>query len=81
MLILWALCSVKKIEKMLVEMDFFDTLLTAGLLYIGFIATYLFATFLIYRIRYTKGRKKLNIYMENLKSVKKMYERDDKLKL
>ncbi|MBR4027937.1 MAG: hypothetical protein IKJ01_10425 [Lachnospiraceae bacterium] len=79
--VLWALGSMEQIEEMLVNMKIFDTLLTIGLMYIGFIATYLFATFLIYRIRYMNGRKKLNLHMENLKKVKKMYERDDKLKI
>ena len=58
--------------------DFFVTVL---LLYGIFMVVYLMITYLVYRMRYIKGRKKVKTYYKNLKDINKVYEREEKLKI
>jgi len=51
------------------------------LVYVGFILVYLFATYIVYALRYIKGKKKLERYKGHLKELNQMYEREEKLKL
>uniref|UniRef100_UPI004055A213 hypothetical protein n=1 Tax=Agathobacter sp. TaxID=2021311 RepID=UPI004055A213 len=81
MVAVWGICNITKVEEMLLDFEILEAALKIGLMYVGFMAIYLFATALIYNVRYEKGRKKLETYIKDLKAVEKMYERDEKLKM
>lgn len=81
MVVIWVLCNLENIAQMLLNFEIFDTVLKIGVIYIVFLLVYLFLTILIYHVRYKKGRKKLEEYMNDLRTVEKMYERDEKLKM
>lgn len=81
MVVMWVIVNLEELAQMLVNFEILEVALKLGLLYVGFLVIYLFATILVYNIRYNKGRKKLEEYMQHLKVVNKMYERDEKLKM
>lgn len=59
------------------SMDLMGTATKVVLLYFIFLGVYLFITGVIYTYRYSKERKQLREYVERLKRVNKMYERDN----
>ena len=63
------------------NMDFMDILLVVGILYGVFIVIYLLATYLVYNLKYTEGRRKVKKYYNGLKKVNAMYEREERLKI
>ena len=81
MVVIWAICNIEEIMQMLLDFEIFDVALDIGFMYVGFLAIYVFATILVYNVRYKNSRKKLEEYMQHLKTVDKMYERDEKLKM
>ncbi|WP_418372564.1 hypothetical protein [Agathobacter sp.] len=62
------------------KIDFQSTGVMLGLIYIAFMLAYIMITIIVYAVRYKTGRKKARQYMEHLKRVGKMYEREEKLK-
>ena len=62
------------------KIDFQSTGVMLGLIYIAFMLAYIMITIIVYAVRYKIGRKKARQYMEHLKRVGKMYEREEKLK-
>ena len=62
------------------KIDFQSSGVMLGLIYIAFMLAYIMITIIVYAVRYKTGRKKARQYMEHLKRVGKMYEREEKLK-
>lgn len=62
------------------KIDFQSVGVILGLIYIAFMLAYIMITIIVYAVRYKTGRKKARQYMEHLKRVGKMYEREEKLK-
>lgn len=62
------------------KIDFQSVGVMLGLVYIAFMLAYIMITIIVYAVRYKAGRKKVRQYMEHLKRVEKMYEREEKLK-
>ena len=62
------------------KIDFQSAGAMLGLIYIAFMLAYIMITIIVYAVRYKTGRKKARQYMEHLKRVGKMYEREEKLK-
>lgn len=62
------------------KIDFQSAGVMLGLIYIAFMLVYIMITIIVYAVRYKTGRKKALQYMEHLKRVGKMYEREEKLK-
>lgn len=62
------------------KIDFQSVGVMLGLIYIAFMLAYIMITIIVYAVRYKTGRKKARQYMEHLKRVGKMYEREEKLK-
>jgi len=81
MLILWAISSIEAFLKSINNLEIVQSVVMILLLYIGFLALYLFVTYLVYASRYKTGRVKLKEYVDLLKTTNKMYEREEKLKL
>ncbi len=78
--VLWGMNDLEAVTARINNLDVVDLGVRAGILYAGFLAVYLLATAAVYLIRYAYGRKKLRRYAVHLKRVRKMYQREDKLR-
>lgn len=77
---LWALYSMESLLEQINKIDIRGALITLLVSYIVFLVIYLTATYIIYNMKYTDGRKKVKKYYSNLKKVNQMYEREERLK-
>lgn len=78
--VLWGMNDIEGITAKVNNLDLVDMAANIVVLYIGFLAIYLLATAMVYSLRYVRGRKKLRRYAVHLKRVRKMYQREDKLR-
>lgn len=81
MAVLWVMANIEAVLDSVNDLSIVYTVLVMILIYVGFIIVYLFATYILYALRYIKGKKKLEQYKEHLKVLNQMYEREEKLKL
>lgn len=81
MVILWAISSIETFLESINNLEIIKTMVIMVLIYIGFIALYLFATYITSAARYKSGRAGLKDYQTALKDTRKMYEREEKLKM
>lgn len=81
MIVLWAISSMEACFESVNNLEIIRNTVIMIVLYIGFMAIYLFATYLVARSRYKQGRTRLKEYVATLKTTKKMYEREEKLKM
>ena len=81
MAVLWVMANMEAVLDSVNDLSIVYTVLVMILIYVGFIIVYLFATYILYALRYIKGKKKLEHYKEHLKALNQMYEREEKLKL
>ncbi len=81
MVVLWAISSMEAFLESINNLEIIRNTVVMIVLYIGFMALYLFATYLVTRSRYKEGRLRLKEYVATLKTTKKMYEREEKLKM
>ena len=72
--------DLERITELVNNLDFVNLSVELLLLYIAFLALYLFVTALVFSVRYVKGRKRLRKYGEHMTKVRKMYRRDERLK-
>ena len=77
---MWVLYDMDTLLKMLAGAYLKEFLTTVLLLYAIFIVIYLTGTYIVYRIRYIRGRKLVKNYSKNLKEINQVYEREEKLK-
>ena len=80
MLGLWVLYSMETLMKQINNMDLIQSAITLGILYGVFMVIYLLATYIIFNVKYTYGRKKLKKYYAGLKKINAMYLREERLK-
>ena len=80
MVVLWGMGDLERITELVNNLDFVNLSVELLLLYIAFLALYLFVTALVFSVRYVKGRKRLRKYGEHMTKVRKMYRRDERLK-
>ena len=74
------LVSLDDLEAMITSIDFTnlgESLRTLELRYVVFMIVYLGITFLVYSIRYGRGRKKLRKYLTALNQVEKLYQEEE----
>lgn len=81
MVLLWALSNLESFLNSMNNLGIVADVIFIVFLYIVFMLVYLVATYMIFRMRYQVGRKRLKAYTKVLKTVKKMYDREEKLKL
>lgn len=64
------------IDSLMSETDLIE--FGTGLLirYLVFLACYLLVTYIVFNIKYTRGRKKLKMFYNNLKQMSRLYEAD-----
>lgn len=77
---LWIALSAGELLADINNLDFMSLGITTAILYAAFMVVYIFITIVIYAMRYSKGRKQVRKYLSHMKSLAKMYKREDKLK-
>lgn len=80
MAMLWVMSNFDLVMHQINTLEIIDTVVTMLVLYVLFLAVYIFITALVYYLRYKKNRKKLDGYMGDLKVAHNMFEREEKLK-
>ena len=80
MLGLWVLYSMETLMKQINNIDLIQSAITLGILYRVFMVIYLLATYIIFNVKYTYGRKKVKKYYAGLKKINAMYLREERLK-
>lgn len=80
MLGLWVLYSMETLMKQINNMDLIQSAITLGILYGVFMVIYILATYIIFNVKYTYGRKKVKKYYAGLKKINAMYLREERLK-
>ena len=78
--LLWVMGSWEEVLKSINNLEIINTVFAMLVVYVGFIAVYLFATIIVYWVRYNNGKAKITEYKDNLKNIHQMYEREEKLK-
>ena len=77
---LWGLYSMEGLLQQINSMDIKGSLMMLALSYILFMLVYLGATYLVFQVKYTDGRRKVKKYYGSLKKINQMYEREERLK-
>lgn len=77
---MWVLCDLDRFLGMLNTGELMDFVVGTGIRYGVFLVIYLVATYVVYHLRYSKGRKKVKKYYASLKKINNIYAREDKLK-
>ena len=80
MVALWAISNWNLFMHQINTLEIVDTFVVVVILYVLFLAAYIFVTALVYYYRYKESKKHLEAYIKNLKSVHIMFEREEKLK-
>ncbi len=81
MAVLWMMVNWDTVLDSVNDLSIVNILFVMVLVYIGFIAVYLFVTYIVYGLRYIQSRKRMDGYKEHLKALNRIYEREEKLKL
>lgn len=77
---LWVISNLDLVMHQINTLEIIETVLQALVIYVIFLVIYLFATAVVYYIRYKKSKKQLDGYVENMKVAHNMFEREEKLK-
>lgn len=77
---LWALHSIDGLLEKINKMEIREMVISLVLSYLVFMVVYLGATYIIFNVKYTDGRRKVKKYYASLKKVNQMYEREERLK-
>lgn len=81
MAVLWMMVNWDTVLDSVNDLSIVNIVFVMLLVYIGFIAVYLFVTYIVYGLRYIQSRKRMDGYKEHLKALNRIYEREEKLKL
>lgn len=73
-LMVWAVCGAEELMNRVNQMNLVMLGIDLIIWYLIFLAVYLLATYVIYNIRYTRGRKKIRLFYNRLKKVSRLYE-------
>lgn len=77
---LWALYSIDGLFEKINHMEIREGIMALVLSYLVFMVIYLGATYIIFNVKYTDGRRKVKKYYASLKKVNQMYQREERLK-
>lgn len=77
MLLMYLLYQMDNLEEQINNMDIMGYGIGIIIWYLVFMAVYLFATYVIYNIRYSQGRKKLKAFFNRLKKVSSLYQAEE----
>lgn len=79
--LLWALYSMEELMEKINSLDILQHLVTTAVLYVIFMVIYLAATYIIFHVKYTNGRRKVKQYYVSLKKINTMYTREERLRV
>ncbi len=79
--LLWALYSMEELMEKINSLDIWQLLVTTAVLYVIFMVIYLAATYIIFHVKYTNGRRKVKQYYVSLKKINTMYTREERLRV
>lgn len=80
LLVLWGVLNLEEVMSILNGIQLLEFGVSVGVKYIIFMGLYLVATYVLYQVRYTQGRKKVKKYYSHVKQINKIYRRDEKIK-
>lgn len=72
--VVWALCGMEALMEDINDMDLVAFGTEILIEYLVFITIYLLITYVVYNMRYTKGRKRIKLFYNRLKKVSRLYE-------
>lgn len=81
LVLLWIISTLDEFLRSVNNLEFKKETIIIVFLYIVFMVLYLVATYFIACSRYKEGKVRLKEYLKALKVTKKMYEREEKLKI
>ena len=81
MALLWVISNWDLVLHQINTLEIIDTFIVMVIVYLLFLAVYLFATAILYYFRYKHSKKRLDSYIGSLKSAHNMFEREEKLKM
>ncbi len=77
---MWALSDLERMMSKISAAQIFDFAVAVILRYVVWMLGYLLVTYVVYHLRFTKGRKVVKEYYTNLKQINKIYEREARMK-
>ena len=80
LVLLWMMSNWSLVMYQINTLEITGTVIRILVIYVIFLAIYLFVTAVIYYFRYKHSIQKLNGYLADLKVVQRMFEREEKLK-
>lgn len=80
LVVMWVAVNAAELLDRINKLDFKAIGVTIGILYIAFMAVYIFVTIMVYTARYKAGRREVRKYANHLKAVGRIYSREEKIK-
>ena len=80
LVVMWVAVNAAELLDRINKLDFKAMGVTIGILYIAFMAVYIFVTIVVYTARYKAGRREVRKYANHLKAVGRIYSREEKMK-
>ena len=77
---MWVLHSIDQVFELINGMELKSLLVSLIVSFVLFMTLYLGATYIVFQMKYTEGRRAVKKYYASIKKVNQMYEREDKLK-
>lgn len=77
MFAIWALYSMDTLIRKMTGNGIFEFAAKVLILYLTFMLLYMGATYIVFQVKYTEGRKKVKKYYNSLRTVNVMYERGE----
>lgn len=77
---LWGVCNMEALMDSLNAKNIITFGTEIVIKYLVFLVIYMIATYIIYNMRYSAGRKKIKNFYNRLKRVSRLYENESKLK-
>lgn len=80
LVVMWVAVNAAELLDRINKLDFKAIGVTIGILYIAFMAVYIFVTIVVYTARYRADRREVRKYANHLKAVGRIYSREEKIK-
>ncbi|MDD6290499.1 MAG: hypothetical protein PUA77_01730 [Lachnospiraceae bacterium] len=80
LVVLWGISDLTALTAYINGTELANLAIRFIVLYVAFMAVYLIVTAAVYCIRYDRGRRKLRKYVDHMKKVRKIYQRESRLK-
>lgn len=78
--LMWGMSNLERVMFLINNLDVGNLSVSLIVLYVGFMAIYLFVTVIVYGVRYTAGNRRLKNYEAHMNKVRKLYQQEERLK-